>query len=58
MTGHPGEGEEEFAELRQFVKDVRFDRLGVFAYSEEEDTWAADKYEDSVPQRCKKATGR
>jgi ribosomal protein S12 methylthiotransferase len=54
MTGHPGEGEDEFAELRQFVKEVRFDRLGVFTYSEEEDTWAADKYEDSVPLDVKK----
>jgi ribosomal protein S12 methylthiotransferase len=54
MTGHPGEGEEEFAELRQFVKEVRFDRMGVFAYSEEEDTWAAEKYEDSIPLDVKK----
>jgi ribosomal protein S12 methylthiotransferase len=54
MTGHPGEGEKEFAELKQFVKEVRFDRLGVFAYSEEEDTWAAEKYEDSVPPEVKK----
>ncbi len=54
MTGHPGEGEKEFEELRQFVKDVKFDRLGVFAYSEEEDTWAAGKYEDSIPAEVKK----
>jgi ribosomal protein S12 methylthiotransferase len=54
MTGHPGEGEEEFAELKQFVKKVRFDRLGVFAYSEEEDTWAAEKYGDPVPPEVKK----
>jgi ribosomal protein S12 methylthiotransferase len=55
MTGHPGEGEVEFEELRQFVKDVKFDRLGVFTYSEEEDTWAADKYDDSIPPDVKKA---
>jgi len=54
MTGHPGEGETEFQELRQFVDEVRFDRLGVFAYSEEEDTWAAEKYDDSVPPEVKK----
>jgi ribosomal protein S12 methylthiotransferase len=54
MTGHPGEGEEEFEELRQFVRDVKFDRLGVFTYSEEEDTWAAGNYEDSVPYEVKK----
>jgi ribosomal protein S12 methylthiotransferase len=54
MTGHPGEGEVEFEELRQFVKDVKFDRLGVFTYSEEEDTWAAGNYEDSVPYEVKK----
>jgi ribosomal protein S12 methylthiotransferase len=55
MTGHPGEGEEEFDELRRFVREVRFDRLGVFAYSEEEDTWAADNYEDSIPSDVKKS---
>lgn len=55
MTGHPGEGEDEFAELKQFVREVRFDRLGVFAYSEEEDTFSADKYDDSVPQDVKNA---
>ena len=53
MTGHPGEGEKEFDELRQFVEKVEFDRLGVFTYSEEEDTWAAGHYEDTVPQDTK-----
>ncbi|MCE1165121.1 MAG: 30S ribosomal protein S12 methylthiotransferase RimO [Bacteroidetes bacterium] len=41
LVGHPGEGEEEFNELLDFVKDFRFDRLGVFTYSEEEGTHAA-----------------
>lgn len=41
ITGFPGETEEEFEELYQFVKDIRFDRMGVFAYSQEEDTPAA-----------------
>jgi ribosomal protein S12 methylthiotransferase len=54
MTGHPGEGQREFAELRQFVEKVEFERLGIFTYSEEEDTWAAGKYEDQVPQEIKR----
>jgi ribosomal protein S12 methylthiotransferase len=54
MTGHPGEGETEFGELKQFVTQVKFDRLGVFAYSEEEDTWAAEKYADTIPPEVKK----
>jgi len=55
MTGHPGEGEGEFDELRQFVSEVKFDRLGVFEYSEEEDTWAAENYEDSIAADVKKS---
>jgi ribosomal protein S12 methylthiotransferase len=54
MTGHPGEGEKEYAELRQFIEQVRFDRLGVFTYSEEEDTWSANHYKDYVPEKIKK----
>jgi ribosomal protein S12 methylthiotransferase len=54
MTGHPGEGEAEFEELRQFVQQARFERLGVFTYSEEEDTWAAAHYADDVPPEVKK----
>jgi ribosomal protein S12 methylthiotransferase len=53
MTGHPGEGGAEFEELRRFVEQVEFDRLGVFTYSEEEDTWAASHYKDSVSQSIK-----
>ena len=53
MTGFPGEGEDEFRELEEFVKTVRFDRLGVFAYSEEEGTWAARHLSDDVPQDVK-----
>jgi ribosomal protein S12 methylthiotransferase len=55
MTGHPGEGEKEFSELRRFVEDVEFDRLGVFTYSEEEDTWSAKQYKDIIPAEVKKA---
>jgi len=54
LTGHPGEGKKEFAELCDFVKDVKFDRLGVFTYSEEEDTWAAGNYKDTLSERLKK----
>jgi ribosomal protein S12 methylthiotransferase len=54
MTGHPGEGKEEFEELLQFVKQVKFDRLGVFTYSEEEDTYSAKNFEDSVPAKVKR----
>ncbi len=53
LTGHPGEGETEFQELLSFVKETRFDRLGVFAYSEEEDTFGAMNYEDSLPNKVK-----
>lgn len=51
ITGFPGETEEDFAELSQFVQDVRFDRLGCFAYSQEEGTPAAelpDQVEEDV----------
>ena len=49
MVGFPGEGEQEFDELKEFVKWARFDRMGAFAYSEEDDTYAASHYEDNVP---------
>lgn len=53
LVGHPGETEEAFAELLEFVKETKFDRLGVFTYSEEEDTWAANNLEDNIPQEVK-----
>ena len=53
IVGHPGEGEKEFRELSDFVKDFRFDRLGVFAYSHEENTPGARKYADEIPDRIK-----
>ena len=55
MVGHPGETEEDFEELKEFVRKVRFDRMGAFAYSEEEGTYAAKAYEDSIPQEVKQA---
>ena len=53
MVGFPGETEEDFAELKEFVQKARFDRMGAFAYSEEEGTYAASTYEDSIPQEVK-----
>ena len=51
--GYPGETEADFAELMQFVRDVRFERLGVFAYSEEEGTYSARELADDVPDAVK-----
>ena len=53
MTGFPGEGEKEFEELVDFVKTQRFDRMGAFAYCEEDDTYAAAHLDDSIPQEVK-----
>ncbi len=53
MTGHPGEEALQFDELVQFVEKVWFDRLGVFTYSEEEDTFGARNFPDSVPEKIK-----
>ena len=55
MVGFPGETEEDFEELKEFVQKARFDRMGAFAYSEEEGTYAAEHYEDSIPQEVKQA---
>ena len=53
IVGHPGEGEEEFEELLDFVKEARFERLGAFAYSEEEGTFGAENLSDDVPEDIK-----
>lgn len=53
MVGHPGETEEDFEELLEFVRDVRFDRLGAFVYSHEEGTYAYEKYTDDIPLEVK-----
>ena len=55
MVGFPGETDEDFEELMDFVRTARFDRMGAFAYSEEEGTYAADNYEDNVPAEVKQA---
>ena len=53
MVGHPGETEEDFEALKAWVKKQRFDRMGAFAYSEEEGTYAANHYKDDIPQALK-----
>lgn len=53
MVGHPGETEEDFEELLEFVRKARFDRMGAFAYSEEEGTYSAEHYTDEIPQEVK-----
>ena len=53
MVGFPGETEEEFQELVDFVKWARFERMGAFAYSEEEGTYSAEHYQDDVPAEVK-----
>lgn len=55
MVGFPGEDEAAFEELKQFIKDARFERMGAFAYCEEEDTFGAKNFEDSIPQEVKEA---
>ncbi len=53
MVGHPGETEHDFEELIRFVKDIRFERMGAFAYSHEEGTYAYQHYKDEIPQEVK-----
>jgi ribosomal protein S12 methylthiotransferase len=53
MVGFPGETEEDFEELLAFTKWARFERMGAFAYSEEEGTYSAQHYQDDVPEEVK-----
>src|SRR5690606_37979058 len=53
ITGHPGETEEDFRELKDFVAEMKFERLGVFPYSHEEDTYAYKNYVDDIPEEVK-----
>lgn len=55
LVGHPGETEEDFEELKEWVKEMRFDRMGCFAYSDEEGTYANKHYKDDIPQKVKDA---
>ena len=53
MVGFPGETQDDFHELLEFVRTQRFERMGAFAYSEEEGTYSANNYEDDVPAEVK-----
>jgi len=53
MVGFPGETDDDFEQLKEFVRRVRFERMGAFAYSEEDDTFSAREYEDDVPEEVK-----
>lgn len=53
MVGFPGETDDDFKELMEFVREARFERMGAFTYSEEEGTYSAEHYEDDIPQRVK-----
>jgi len=53
LTGYPGENEKDFAKLKEFISEVRFDRLGVFTYSHEEDTYSFNNYKDNIPKEIK-----
>lgn len=53
MVGHPGETDEAFEELLDFVREVRFERMGAFSYSHEEGTYGYEHYEDEIPAEVK-----
>src|SRR5664279_3101963 len=55
IAGHPGESEEDFIEMKNFISEFRFDRLGVFAYSHEEDTFSYEQYKDDIPGDVKES---
>lgn len=55
MVGYPGETDEDFAELTDFIKWAKFERMGAFAYSEEDGTYASEHYTDDVPEEVKQA---
>ena len=55
MVGHPGETDEGYEELLEFVRWARFERMGTFAYSEEMGTFSAEKYKDEIPDEVKQA---
>lgn len=55
LVGFPGETQADFEELKQFIAGAKFERLGVFTYSHEENTYAAKKFRDDIPQKIKQA---
>lgn len=55
LVGHPGETDEDFEELKAFVQEYPFERMGVFSYSSEDDTYAYKMYKDDIPEEVKEA---
>lgn len=55
IAGHPGETEQDFLDLKAFISSFRFDRLGVFSYSNEEDTYSYNKYKDEITPEIKES---
>ena len=55
MVGHPGETDEDFQQLLDFVKWAKFERMGAFAYSEEEGTYSGENYDDDIPEETKES---
>ena len=55
LVGHPGETEEDFEQLMDFVREAKFERMGAFPYSEEEGTFSGDNYEDDIPEDVKQS---
>jgi ribosomal protein S12 methylthiotransferase len=55
LVGHPGETEEDFEQLVDFVREAKFERMGAFPYSEEEGTFSGDNYEDDIPEDVKQS---
>lgn len=53
IVGHPGEGKRDFQELLDFAREARFERLGAFMYSEEEGTYGAENFKDSITKKVK-----
>ena len=53
IVGHPGEGKRDFNELKEFIREARFELLGAFKYSEEEGTYGAENFKDSLSSRVK-----
>ncbi len=55
LVGHPDESEQDFEEMKQFVREMRFERLGAFAYSHEDGTYAYKNYSDNIPEEIKQS---
>jgi ribosomal protein S12 methylthiotransferase len=55
IAGHPGETDQDYQELKNFISSFRFDRLGVFKYSHEEDTWSYNNYNDEITEELKES---